>query len=55
VTGEVLAALPVLDLTVEDPPIEDVIADIFQETRPPTSAVKPPKEEPSGGEDNEWQ
>jgi len=57
VTGEVLAALPVLDLTVEDPPIEDVIADIFQETRPPTSAVRAPKEEPSagGGGDEEWQ
>jgi ABC-2 type transport system ATP-binding protein len=29
VTGQVLAALPVADLTVEDPPIEDVIERVF--------------------------
>ena len=29
VTGRLLADLPVIDLTVEDPPIEDVIAQVF--------------------------
>jgi ABC-2 type transport system ATP-binding protein len=29
VTGRILAELPVLDLTVEDPPIEDVIEQVF--------------------------
>jgi ABC-2 type transport system ATP-binding protein len=29
VTGRVLAELPVLDLTIQDPPIEDVIARVF--------------------------
>jgi ABC-2 type transport system ATP-binding protein len=36
-TGRVLAELPVLDLTVQDPPIEDVIAAAFhvkQESAP---------------------
>jgi ABC-2 type transport system ATP-binding protein len=33
VTGRLLADLPVIDLTVEDPPIEDVIERVFmQET-----------------------
>jgi len=43
VTAEALAALPILDLTVEDPPIEDVIADIFREARPPVSALREQK------------
>jgi ABC-2 type transport system ATP-binding protein len=29
VTGRLLAELPVLDLTIEDPPIEDVIRRVF--------------------------
>jgi ABC-2 type transport system ATP-binding protein len=29
VTGRLLAELPITDLTVEDPPIEDVIEQIF--------------------------
>jgi len=29
VTGQLLAALPVADLTVEDPPIEEVIERVF--------------------------
>ena len=33
VTGQMLAALPVADLTVEDPPIEDVIERVFSSGR----------------------
>jgi ABC-2 type transport system ATP-binding protein len=29
ITGRLLADLPVLDLTIEDPPIEDVIKQVF--------------------------
>jgi ABC-2 type transport system ATP-binding protein len=29
ITGRLLADLPVLDLTIEDPPIEDVIKRVF--------------------------
>jgi viologen exporter family transport system ATP-binding protein len=32
VTGEVLACVPVADLTVEDPPIEEVIERVFAST-----------------------
>jgi ABC-2 type transport system ATP-binding protein len=32
VTGEILATLPVADLTVEDPPIEEVIERVFAST-----------------------
>jgi ABC-2 type transport system ATP-binding protein len=31
ITAQMLAELPVLDLLVEDPPIEDVIEQAFQE------------------------
>ena len=31
VTGRILSEQPVLDLTVEDPPIEDVIEQVFQQ------------------------
>jgi ABC-2 type transport system ATP-binding protein len=34
-TGELLARLPVIDLEVEDPPIEEVIAEVFREQGPP--------------------
>ncbi len=33
VTSRVLAELPVLDLTIEDPPIEDVISNVFAQGR----------------------
>jgi ABC-2 type transport system ATP-binding protein len=34
VTGRLLADVPILDLTVEDPPIEEVIEQVFaQEAR----------------------
>jgi hypothetical protein len=32
VTGEVLARVPVADLSVEDPPIEEVIERVFAST-----------------------
>ena len=35
VTGKLLANLPVVDLSIEDPPIEDVIAEVFREQGPP--------------------
>ena len=36
ITGRLLADLPVIDLTVEDPPIEDVIEQVFStENTPP--------------------
>jgi len=44
--GEILARVPVLDLSVEDPPIEDVIAEIFREQGPPGGG--PPGGEPPG-------
>jgi ABC-2 type transport system ATP-binding protein len=34
VTGRLLADLPVLDLTIEDPPIEDVIERVFAGAAP---------------------
>ena len=34
VTAALLAQLPVLDLTIEDPPIEEVIAEVFRAKRP---------------------
>ena len=34
VTGRLLAELPVVDLTVEDPPIEEVIEQVFSGGRP---------------------
>ena len=34
VTGELLAELPVADLTVEDPPIEGVIEQVFAQEAP---------------------
>ncbi len=39
VTSRLLTDLPVLDLTIEDPPIEDVIATVFKQprTHPPAS------------------
>ena len=33
VTSRLLTDLPVLDLTIEDPPIEDVIATVFKQPR----------------------
>jgi len=33
--GRVLAALPVADLTVEDPPLEEVMSELFRGPRPP--------------------
>ena len=47
VTGQVLAAVPVADLTVEDPPIEEVIERVFAsqgaggQTGEPTAAMVP--------------
>jgi ABC-2 type transport system ATP-binding protein len=41
VTGQLLAALPVADLTVEDPPIEDVIERVFASGRAPEAAAVP--------------
>jgi len=35
ITGKLLAQLPVVDLSIEDPPIEDVIAEVFREQGPP--------------------
>jgi ABC-2 type transport system ATP-binding protein len=34
--GELLARLPVADISIEDPPIEDVIAEVFRELGPPS-------------------
>lgn len=50
VTGEVLARVPVADLTVEDPPIEEVIERVFASTAAEASgesdaAVEPAREE----------
>ncbi len=39
VTGRILAALPVADLTVEDPPIEDVIERVFSSGDGSTAAM----------------
>jgi len=42
VTGRLLAELPILDLTIEDPPIEDVITQVFNvpaESAPPGGAA----------------
>jgi ABC-2 type transport system ATP-binding protein len=44
VTGRLLAELPVQDLTVEDPPIEDVIAQTFANK----AAVTAPRDEAAG-------
>ncbi|MCK6455780.1 MAG: ATP-binding cassette domain-containing protein [Phycisphaerae bacterium] len=38
VTGRLLADLPVLDLTIEDPPIEDVIERVYASTRSAATA-----------------
>jgi ABC-2 type transport system ATP-binding protein len=38
VTAALLAQLPILDLTIEDPPVEDVIAEVFRAQTPPTPA-----------------
>ena len=37
VTGRLLADLPVIDLTVEDPPIEEVIERVFEQAAPPAA------------------
>jgi ABC-2 type transport system ATP-binding protein len=39
--GRLLAALPVVDLTIEDPPIERVIEDVFAQPVQETSAGRP--------------
>jgi len=42
VTAALLAQLPILDLTIEDPPVEDVIAEVFRAQAPsthPTSSL----------------
>jgi len=41
VTGQLLASLPVADLTVEDPPIEEVIERVFASGRTATAAAGP--------------
>ena len=41
VTERLLASLPVLDLTVEDPPIEDVIERVFAQEAQPQAEVVP--------------
>jgi ABC-2 type transport system ATP-binding protein len=33
-TAALLAQLPILDLTIEDPPVEDVIAEVFRAQAP---------------------
>lgn len=38
VTGRLLAKLDVADLTVQDPPIEDVIEHVFSQTPSPLDA-----------------
>jgi len=47
-TAEILSRVPVLDLSVEDPPIEEVIAEIFREQGPPGGG--PLDGGPRGGE-----
>ncbi len=39
VTAALLAQLPILDLTIEDPPVEDVIADVFRARGPAPAAT----------------
>jgi ABC-2 type transport system ATP-binding protein len=45
VTGALLAALPVADLTVEDPPIEEVIERVFSSGR--SEAIVPAEAQPA--------
>jgi ABC-2 type transport system ATP-binding protein len=40
VTARLLADLPVIDLTVEDPPIEEVIERVFANDPPETGGAK---------------
>ena len=42
--GRILAEMPVIDLTVEDPPIEEVIGQVFQDAEP--SGTPPGKDGP---------
>ena len=41
VAGRILHDLPVADLTIEDPPIEDVIEQVFASARPNTAPAPP--------------
>ncbi len=56
ITSRLLAELPVLDLTIEDPPIEDVIQRVFSGDSTSTindATTRPPQAEdtsPPGGE-----
>jgi ABC-2 type transport system ATP-binding protein len=38
IVGRVLAALPVSDLTVEDPPLEEVMSELFRTSRAASGA-----------------
>jgi ABC-2 type transport system ATP-binding protein len=42
VTTRLLRDLPVADLTIEDPPIEDVIEQVFATERPTDAATEAP-------------
>ncbi len=46
VTGRLLADLPVRDLTIQDPPIEDLIRQIFTGQAGLAASAEPPAEEP---------
>jgi ABC-2 type transport system ATP-binding protein len=41
-TGRILAAGPVADITISDVPLEDVIAELFGRTDAPAAAVSAP-------------
>ncbi len=45
VAARLLADLPIADVTIEDPPIEDVIGEVFAGKHPQTVAVEPGLEE----------
>jgi len=42
VVGRALATLPISDLTVEDPPLEEVMSELFSRRRPAISEGAPP-------------
>jgi ABC-2 type transport system ATP-binding protein len=45
----VLAALPVVDLAVEDPPLEEVMRELFRSGSPETDAASSSRSAPGGG------
>jgi ABC-2 type transport system ATP-binding protein len=46
---ELLSALPATDLSVEDPPLEEVMREVFQQGRPTAPAPPEPAEAPAAG------